>query len=138
MAVAVPKYLFEKIQTSEYSMYKDNQFGNAYVPNYDSPLLLERHKALLNAFAKWINGNVQGTNIKRKNIIYSIEMRYFGYWGEGATQGGLYPKTSLFNEYIDSYIDAFPDILLLAPINILYIYLRKKHILKSPITKHIY
>lgn len=116
LAVAVPKYLFEKIQTSEYSMYKDNQFGNAYVPNYDSPLLLERHKALLNAFAKWINGNVQGTNIKRKNIIYSIEMRYFGYWGEGATQGGLYPKTSLFNEYIDSYIDAFPDILLLAPI----------------------
>lgn len=116
-AVAVPQYLFDAIQSSENPMYEDDQYGEAYVPDYDSPLLLERHEALLSAFSKWLEGNVLGTGIKKKDVIFGIETRYFGYWGEGATRTQYYPKTDLFHKYLDSYNNYFPDILIIGSAN---------------------
>lgn len=115
-AVAVPLYLFDEIQKSDHPMFEDEQFGAAYVPDYDSPILLERHRELLKAFAVWIEKPLNGSTIKRKDLIFGIETRYFGYWGEGATRDLYYPKTDLFNQYLDSYNDCFPDILLIGSI----------------------
>lgn len=115
-AVAVPIYLFDEIQKSDHPMYEDAQFGAAYVPDYDSPILLERHWALLKAFAAWIEKPLKGYAVKRKDLLFGIETRYFGYWGEGATRDIYYPKTTLFNQYLDSYNECFPDILLIGSI----------------------
>ena len=41
-------------------------------PDYDSPLLLERFRALLNAFSAWLDGNVTGTQIKRRDVRVSF------------------------------------------------------------------
>lgn len=116
-AVAVPLYLFNKIQNSDHPMYEDEQFGAAYVPDYDSEILLQRHWALLKAFAEWIDKPLNGYSILRKDLIFGIETRYFGYWGEGATRDAYYPKTALFNQYLDSYNECFPDILLIGSIH---------------------
>ena len=83
-----------------------------WVPDYDSPYLLERHRALLNAFAAWLEGTVTGTDIQRKDVIYGIEARYAGYWGEGAMRPEHYPKTDLLDAYAEAYVQAFPDTLI--------------------------
>lgn len=116
-SVAVPLYLYKELQDSEYPMFEDKLYGDAYVPNYDSPLLIDRHNALLNAFAKWIEGNLKNTNVKRKDLIFGIETRYFGYWGEGSSLAKYYPKTELFHQYLDSYNKYFPDKLIIGSIH---------------------
>ena len=111
----VPEYLYRELAASNHPMMKDASYGGGLTPDYDSPLLLERFRALLNAFSAWLDGNVTGTQIKRRDVVYGIEMRYFGYWGEGAVKNGSYPVTDVFDGYIDAYLSAFPDILLIAP-----------------------
>lgn len=110
---SVPEYILNELTNTPYPMYKDDLYGKAYIANYDSPLLLERYQNLLKNFANWIEGFVDGTSIRRKNLIYGIEMRYLGYWGEGSTR--YFPKTNLIDKYIDSYVEYFPDIQLIAP-----------------------
>lgn len=116
-AVAVPLYLFNAIQKSEHPMFDDDQYGPAFVPDYDSPILFKRHRALLKAFAVWIEKPLKGYSIKRKDLIFGIETRFFGYWGEGATRNIYYPNTTLFNQYLDSYNECFPDVLLIGSIH---------------------
>ena len=111
----VPEYLYRELASSDHPMRVDPSYGGGLTPDYDSPLLLERFRALLNAFSAWLDGNVTGTQIKRRDVVYGIEMRYFGYWGEGAVKNGSYPVTDVFDGYIDAYLSAFPDILLIAP-----------------------
>ena len=84
----VPEYLYRELAATDHPMMKDASYGGGLTPDYDSPLLLERFQALLNAFSAWLDGNVTGTQIKRRDIVYGIEMRYFGYWGEGAVKNG--------------------------------------------------
>lgn len=114
-ACAVPPYVFEELQKSNYPMFEDNLYGDAYIPNYDSPLLLKYYENLLEAFSTWLEGNVTGTTICRKDVISSIEMRYLGYWGEGGIRVKQYPRTRIIDSYIDAYLKYFPDILLVAP-----------------------
>ena len=111
----VPEYLYRELAATDHPMMKDASYGGGLTPDYDSPLLLERFRDLLNAFSAWLDGNVTGTQVKRRDVVYGIEMRYFGYWGEGAVKNGSYPVTDVFDGYIDAYLSAFPDILLIAP-----------------------
>lgn len=109
----VPMYLFKELQKSKYPMFEDDMYGKGYTANYDSPLLFKRYKALLKAFTRWSEGYLTGTHLKRKDLIYAIEMRYLGYWGEGSVKTSLYPKTSLIDKYLQIYIDYFPNTLLI-------------------------
>ena len=111
---AIPNYLFYELQKSEHPCRADNRYGESWSPDYDSPLLLDRYSRLLEAFAKWIDEPFRDTKLKRKDLIFAIEMRYFGYWGEGAIRNDFYPKTSLIDRYLDIYVHCFPDILLVA------------------------
>ena len=112
--MAIPIYLYEKLANSKFPVYEDNTYGKGYTVNYDSPLLFKRYDNLLKAFSKWLEGNVKGTDLKRKDIVYAIEMRYMGYWGEGSVKSAFYPKTNTIDRYITSYIKNFPNILLIA------------------------
>lgn len=125
---AVPAYLYRELTATDHPMVVDTSYGGGLTPDYDSPLLLERFRALLNAFSAWLDGNVSGRQVKRRDLVYGIEMRYFGYWGEGAVKNGGYPVTELFDGYIDAYLSAFPDILLIAPMQeILHLPARKNY-----------
>lgn len=111
---AIPKYLFEELQKSEFPCKTDDLYGEAWAPDYDSPLLENRYNELLKAFSRWLEKPFGQTGLNRKDIVFAIEMRYFGYWGEGAVRTDMYPKTNLINKYLDSYVENFPDILLIA------------------------
>lgn len=112
--MAIPNYLYEELAKSKYPVYEDNTYGKGYTVDYDSPLLFKRYDKLLKAFSKWLEGYIKDTNLRRKDIVYAIEMRYMGYWGEGSVKSTFYPKTSLIDKYINAYIENFPNILLIA------------------------
>lgn len=111
--LAIPVYLFKELQKSKYPMFEDDMYGKGYTANYDSPLLFKHYKALLEAFSRWSEGYLTGTHLKRKDLIYAIEMRYLGYWGEGSVKLSLYPKTSLIDKYLQLYVDCFQNTLLI-------------------------
>lgn len=111
-ALAVPVYVFVRCAAEGRPFRPCDQYGPSWVPDYDSPYLLERHRALLNAFAAWLEGTVAGTDVKRKDVIYGVEARYAGYWGEGAMRREHYPKTDLLDAYADAYVQALPDTLI--------------------------
>lgn len=113
-ALAVPAYLFDEVAAEGHPFLPDDQFGPSWFPDYTSPRLLERHRALLNAFAAWLEGNVEGTRVRRKDVLFSVEMRYAGYWGEGAMPGRFYPATNALDGFLQAYLDALPDTLLIA------------------------
>lgn len=111
-ALATPVYVFERCAAEGHPFRPCDQYGPSWVPDYDSPFLLERHRALLRAFAAWLERPVSGTSVRRKDVIYGIEARYAGYWGEGAMRLEHYPKSTLLDDYIETYLTAFPDTLI--------------------------
>ncbi len=113
--ICTPTYVYDKLSKSQYPFFKDEIYcKDGYSPDYRSPYLLKRYKALLSAFAKWIEGDVEGTSVKRKDVIYGIETRYLGYWGEGSMNGKYYPEDyRVLDAYLNLYNSLFPDILLI-------------------------
>jgi len=116
---AVPRYLYDELKASDRPMIADPNFGGGWTPDYDSPILRERFRALLLAASKWLDGNVPGTAIRRRDVVYGIEMRYYGYWGEGLVRCRA-PETENFDGFLDAYLEAFPDKLLIAPMQEAY------------------
>lgn len=117
--IAIPNYLFDSLNQSVFPMLEDNQYTKGkkgFSVNYDSPLVYERFSRLLRAFRKWLHGRIKGTNLRRSDVVYAIEMRHLGYWGEGAVLGKYRPKTSLIEKYIDLYLKEFPRKLLIGGI----------------------
>lgn len=117
---AVPRYLYDELQKSDHPLVNDPSFGGGWTPDYDSPILVERFRALLKAASAWLDGNVTGTSVRRRDVVYGIEMRYYGYWGEGLVRGQSLPRTEVFDGFLDAYLEAFPDKLLIAPMQEVY------------------
>ena len=69
---SVPEYLYRELAATDHPMIKDASYGGGLTPDYDSPLLLERFRAILNAFSAWLDGNVTGTQIKRRDVRVSF------------------------------------------------------------------
>ena len=114
--ISSPRYIYDALQASEYPFILDESYcKGGYSPNYYSPYLFKRYKVLLKAFSKWLNGEVEGTDVVRKHVIYAIEMRYAGYWGEGAINANIYPSDcKILDSYLNLFIKSFPDIQLIA------------------------
>ena len=55
-------------------------------PNFENPYFFERYNALLKAFAEYLERPISadGKTVPRKKLVRCIEMRHFGFWGEGA------------------------------------------------------
>ena len=113
--ISTPKYIYEELKKSRYPFIKDETYlTGGYSPDYNSPYLYMRYKSLLAAFSKWLEGNVEGTKLKRRHIVYGIETRYAGYWGEGSINGKIYPTDyKVLDKYMNLYIKYFPDIQLI-------------------------
>lgn len=111
----VPKYIFDKIQHSEHPMIKDDQYAKWWSANMDSPYLYERYEAFVRAFNNWLEGNIKGTKIKRRDVIFGIEERYLGYWGEGGLTARTLPQTNHIESYHNLLVATFKDKILIAP-----------------------
>lgn len=114
--ISSPRYIYDALKKSKYPFVLDElHCKGGYSPNYYSPYLFKRYKALLKAFSKWLNGHVEGTDVMRNHVIYGIEMRYAGYWGEGAINGNIYPSDyKILDSYLNLFVKIFPDIQLIA------------------------
>lgn len=113
-ALAVPPYLYRRMEAEGHPMRADDSYSPGWTPDYDAPSLLARHRALLQAFAQWLKGTVAGTAVCRRDLVHHVEMRYLGYWGEGGLPMRFYPTSDVLDRFADAYVEAFPDILLVA------------------------
>jgi len=120
---AYPAYVHEALQNSD---QKDVKYTSSrgsitrWEPNFENDYFFERYDAILAAFAEYLEGSltIEEKTVQRKKLVRHIEMRHFGWWGEGAYPKQLVPSNS---EYLIRFADAFarhfPDIRLLAPTN---------------------
>lgn len=89
-------------------------------PNFENPFFVERYDALLKAFAAYLEQPITagGKTVPRKKLVRCIEMRHFGFWGEGAYPKQLIPSGSAnLIRIADAYVRHFPDIRLVVPTN---------------------
>lgn len=89
-------------------------------PNFESAYFFERYDALLKAFAEYLERPItaDGKTAARKKLVRCIEMRHFGFWGEGAYPKTLIPSNSAcLIRFADAFARHFPDIRLIVPTN---------------------
>lgn len=120
---AYPEYLHRQMQAGA---QPDRKFTIPYgsftqwEPDFQNDLFFERYDALLGAFAQFLEGSVTvgERTVTRRKLVRFIEMRHFGWWGEGAYPKELLPDNSeCLIRYVDSYRRHFPSIRLIAPTN---------------------
>ena len=113
---SIPSYVFKRVQRSNYPMFAE-YYGGAkwWSANLDSEIIFEKFSALLKALNSWLNGYVSGTNIKRRDVVFSVEERYVGDYGEGHLIQSQYPKTNLIEKYHNLIISLFNDKLIVVP-----------------------
>lgn len=120
---AYPRYVHEALQDSEQkdTIYTHPQSKiTRWEPNFENPYFFERYDALLGAFADYLEGfqEYEGKRIQRKKLVRCIEIRHFGWWGEGAYPKPLVPSNSeCLIRFADAFVRHFPDIRLIAPTN---------------------
>ena len=118
-----PAYVHEAMQASEqndvvHALWLTGK--KSWEPNFENAFFFERYDALLKAFAAYLEGTiaVEGRTVVRKQLVRCIEMRHFGYWGEGAYMKPMVPTSSAcLIRFADSFVRHFPDIRLVVPTN---------------------
>lgn len=118
-----PLYLHEAMQNSTQKdvvspMFTDKK--NRWEPNFENPCFFERYDALLKAFAEYLEQpqTFGGRSVQRKKLVRCIEMRHFGFWGEGAYPKHLVPSHSKYLiRFADAFVRHFPDIRIVVPTN---------------------
>jgi hypothetical protein len=121
-----PEYVHQAMQES---IQKDIKYTSSYSfapgkvtwePNFESDYFYERYNALLKAFSDYLKTPVtfKGKQVPREKFVRCIEMRHFGYWGEGAYASTMIPSNSgCLIRFADSFIQNFPDIRICVPTN---------------------
>jgi hypothetical protein len=118
-----PLYIHEAMQASPQKDTKDPSFWDKkerWEPNFENAFFFQRYDALLKAFADYLEQpiTVRGKTIQRKKVVRCIEMRHFGYWGEGAYPKRFIPSHSDYLiRFADAFIKHFPDIRIVVPTN---------------------
>ncbi len=120
---AYPLYLHEAMQKSDKQDVKyTSNLGNVtrWEPNFENPYFFERYDKLLEAFAEYLERPIDfnGKTVVRKKLVRCIELRHFGWWGEGGYPKQFVPGDSKYLiQFAESYLKHFPDIRLIAPTN---------------------
>jgi hypothetical protein len=118
-----PAYVHEAMQRSAQKDVVNTLWLNKqkhWEPNFENPYIFERYDALLKAFAEYLERpiTVDGKTVIRKKLIRYIEMRHFGFWGEGAYPKHLIPSNSAYLiRFADAYARHLPDIRIVVPTN---------------------
>lgn len=118
-----PLYVHEAMQHSDHKDVVSLSFWdkkNRWEPNFENPYFFERYEALLKAFAEYLEQpqTFHGRSIPRKKLVRCIEMRHFGFWGEGAYPKHLVPANSkCLIRFAEAFIKSFPDIRIVVPTN---------------------
>lgn len=118
-----PAYVHEALQQSPRKDVVNTLWlnqKNHWEPNFENPFFLERYEALLAAFAAYLERPiaVDGKAVPRKKLLRCIEMRHFGFWGEGAYPKHLIPSDSAcLSRYADAFVRHFPDTRIVVPTN---------------------
>ena len=116
---SIPTYIFKKLQRSDHPMIKDDYYSKWWSPNLDSPYLYERYEAFIKALATWLEKPVNGTSIKRRDVIFAVEERYLSDWGEGGLWGATIPSTNMIEKYHNVLLKTFNDKIIIAPSGLL-------------------
>lgn len=122
-ACCYPAYVHEAMQRSDrkdvvHALWLNGQ--KSWEPNFENPYFVERYIALLQAFAAYLEQPVTAGDrtVPRKKLVRCIELRPFGFWGEGAYPRPLIPSSSAnLIRIADAYVRHFPDIRLVVPTN---------------------
>jgi len=118
-----PAYVHEAMQKSDQKDKKNTLWLSKvthWEPNFENDVFFERYDALLEAFAAYLEKPVTfgGKTVPRKKLVRCIELRHFGYWGEGAYHKHLQPSNSAcLIRFADAYARHFPGIRLVVPTN---------------------
>ena len=118
-----PPYVHEALQRSSQQDSKVVSFWDKklrWEPNFENPYFFARYDALLKAFAQYLEQPLTfaGKTVQRKRLIRYMEMRHFGFWGEGAYPKQLVPPESDgLIRFARAYLEHFPQIRLLVPTN---------------------
>jgi hypothetical protein len=118
-----PAYVHEALQKSDQKDTINTLWLNKsdhWEPNFENPYFFERYDALLKAFADYLEKPITvGTKtVQRKKLVRCIEMRHFGFWGEGAYPKRLIPGNSAcLIRFADAFVRHFPDIRIVVPTN---------------------
>lgn len=118
-----PAYVHEAMQRSGQKDVINALWLNQqkhWEPNFENPFFFERYEALLKAFTAYLERplSVDGKTVPRKKLVRCIEMRHFGFWGEGAYPKALIPSDSAcLIRFADAFVRNFPDIRLVVPTN---------------------
>ena len=118
-----PAYVHEALQRSGQKDMVNTLWLNKsthWEPNFENPYFFERYDALLKAFAEYLEKPItfEGKTVQRKKLVRCIEMRHFGFWGEGAYPKKLIPSSSVcLIRFADAFVRRFPDIRLVVPTN---------------------
>lgn len=98
----IPDWLYE--QTKGNGDWYDTSYGMGYAPDYSNPYFIERHKMAVKALAE---------RYGRDDFFCFIELGSLGHWGEWHVKynSGIreMPKTSIREQYVRHYIEAFPN-----------------------------
>ncbi len=120
---AYPAYVHDALQKSEQKDIKyevKSHKRTRWEPNFENPYFFERYNALLKAFAAYLEQplTVDGKTVQRRKMIRYIEMRHFGFWGEGAYPKKLIPSNSAcLIQFADSFARNLSKIRILVPTN---------------------
>lgn len=109
----IPKYLFDELQASDHPCLQSEEYQKQWCPDYESDIFIERFNSLLEAFNTWLNGNVSGTTIQRRKLIYAVEERFIGHWGEGIIKT---LKAGKLIQYHNKYLELFNDKIVCLPL----------------------
>lgn len=118
-----PAYVHEALQRSDQKDSVNTLWLNKsdhWEPNFENPYFFERYDALLKAFADYLDKpiTVGAKTVQRKKLVRWIEMRHFGFWGEGAYPRRLIPANSAcLIRFADAFVRHFPDIRIIVPTN---------------------
>ena len=99
----LPDWVYEAINGDGIRYSTD--FGKGFSPNYENETLIKLHREMLKRFAD-AYGN--------EEAIILIELGSVGHWGEWHVHTDVnnkmrFPKASVYNQYIQPYIDYFPN-----------------------------
>lgn len=102
----IPEWLYEK--SNHAGTWYDVEFGKGFAPDYNNEQIIQSHAKAVNAL---------GEHLGQDGLISYIEMGSLGHWGEWHVNfsAGIQrlPKENVRERYIRSWVEAFPDTMLL-------------------------